>query len=306
MEVLNLQEHKKCLYYDHSERPQIETVTFKRGQCFEIFIHTNEVVFFMEGAIRYILDNYPPLENSAGQFIFLPCGGKLSFEALIDSTITVFRLNKPVDLCEGYHPQKLYVQTEGGCTRKSEQCYCPIESLYVNEQVSYFLEGVKRNLSGGLCCKYFFGLKIKELFLMLRAYYSKEELKNFLKPVLSVDTAFSEYIRVNRDKYTTVKQLAASLNVTPKAFATKFKYVFGSTPYSWIKREKVETIRQLLLAGDKSLKLIAAENGFNTVQQFTNFCKKELGASPTQLREDALKTSNNVSGQKKDKANKKK
>lgn len=294
MEVLYLHEHQKCFCYDHSERPQIETVAFKKGQCIEIYIHTNEVVFFMKGVIRYILDSYLPIESSAGQFIFLPCGGKLSIEAMVDSAVTVFRLNKPVDLCEGYPLEKLHVQLRGGCTNKAGKCHCPIGCLHINEPISYFLDGINRCLDEGLRCRYFYGLKIKELFLMLRAYYPKEELEDFLKPVLSGDTAFSEYIRANRDKYATVKQMAASLNLTPKVFAAKFKHVFGSTPYSWLKHEKVETIRRQLLVSSETFKWIAAENGFNTVQQFTNFCKKELGASPSQFRMEAIKDSQNA------------
>lgn len=209
---------------------------------------------------------------------------------MADSTVTVFRLDKPLGLCPGYSPEKLYVYKQGGCACKEGRCRHPVGCLRVNEPVSSFLEGVNLCLAGGLCCQYFFGLKIEELLLTLRAYYPKEQLMEFLKPILSADTAFSEYVRANREKYPTVKQMAASLNMPTKRFAAKFNQVFAATPYSWLKREKVETIRRQLLTSGKAFKLIAAENNFNTVQQFTNFCKKELGASPSQLRAGCIKT----------------
>lgn len=289
MEILYLWEHQRCLYCDRSNRPQIETVTFKKGQRAEVFLHANQVVFFTEGTIRHVLGDCPAFENSEGQFIFLPFGGKLSLEAISDSSVMVFNLDKPVSLCEGYSLEKLYEQTMEGYPHKTRRYNAPVGCLYVNEPISHFLESVSMGLRDGIRCRYFVGLKIKELFLMLRAYYPKEQLRDFLNPILSADTAFSESVRANLDKYHTVKQLAASLNITPRAFTAKFKQIFGTTPYSWIKQEKVETVRQQLLAGSKSFKRIAAENGFNTVQQFTNFCKKELGANPSQLREEGVK-----------------
>ena len=43
-------------------------------------------------------------------------------------------------------------------------------------------------------------------------------------------------------------------------------------------------IQKELTTTDKMIKQIAFEQGFDNKSQFTKFCKKELGANPTEIR----------------------
>lgn len=281
MEAIYLRERRECFFYDRSFRPQIETVRYRKGETVDIFLEVNEVVFFLKGSVRYTVDGFPYHVNGTGEFVFVPSGRKVFVEALDDSLITVFRLDRPVGLCANYSLENLYRDVPDKPQQTDNHAF---SCLVINEPISHFLDGINLCVNGGLHCRPYAELKIKELFLMLRVFYPKEQLKDFLRPVLSTDTAFSEYIRANRNKYPTAIQMASSLNMTAKQFALKFRRVFGSTPYNWLKREKVEVIRRQLLTTNDPFCLIAEENGFNTLQQFSNFCKKELGASPSQIR----------------------
>jgi len=131
-------------------------------------------------------------------------------------------------------------------------------------------------------------MKIREFFLMLRAYYPKDELREFLSMILSRDTAFSEYVRNNRNKFPTVIALAKSMHLTQRQFASRFKEVFGCTPYRWIKEGKILMIHRQITSTRKPIKQIAYENGFGSLAQFTRFCKTELGKTPTELRMEAF------------------
>lgn len=281
MDVLHLHEHLNCFEYDRSPRPQIEILTFKQGQWREVFINANQIVFFMEGTIRQVLRGHPEYVNSAGQFIFLPCGVEISLVALCDSVVTVFRLDKIPGLCESFPLEGLHTQGYGDAIQGERP---PVGCLHTNEAVACFLYSLNKFVSGGLRCRHFFNIKIREFFLILRVYYPREQLRDFFALILSADTAFSEYIRKNWDKYPTVRQLAASINMTPKQFSARFRKIFAETPYQWIKQSRARMIHRDLVAGQKSLKQIAAENGFTVIPQFTNFCKKELGASPSMIR----------------------
>lgn len=281
MEVLYLSEHRECFFYDRSLRPQIEIIRFKKGESSKAFIEVNEMVFFVEGTVRHASDNYPLSENCSGEFIFMPSGENVYFEAVDDSVMTIIRMDKPVGFCANYSMEDFYNEMPDASRREEKK---PVSSLPINEPLSHFLEGISYYIDGGLRCRSFSDLKINELFLLLRFFYTKEQLRDFLRPVLSADTTFSEYVRANRSKYPTSKQMAASLNMTVKQFALKFGKVFGSTPYNWLKRKKADAICRQLLTSNDPLIRIAEDNGFNTLQQFSNFCKKELGATPSKIR----------------------
>lgn len=255
MGLLYIQEHLDCLSYDHSQRPQIEILTFSIGQQAEVFIGTNEIVFFVKGSIRQVFRDYPEYENSAGEFIFLPCGGKISLLALSESIVTVFRMEKPLKLCEHYLLEQLY-------PLPVHTAQPSVASLRMNKRVRHFLQGVNSCVSDGLGCRHFYDLKVRELFLMLRAYYTKEQLRVFLGLILTMDTLFSECVRKNWDKYPTVRQMAAFMGLSQKHFSSKFKCIFGQTAYKWIKQSKAWSIHQEIVSTGKSLKHIAEENGF--------------------------------------------
>lgn len=282
MELLYKQEHLNCFYYDRSQKPQIEILTYKTGQQQEVSIHADEIVFFVQGTIRQVHRGYPAFENSAGDFIFLPCNSKISLSAISDSIVTVFRLDKQIKLCENYRLEDLFHSKQAVLQTKEQTPH--IYALLMNERVSHFLTGVNECVSDGLRCRHFFELIIEEFFLMLRAYYTKEELGSFLRLVLSGDTAFLEHIRKNWKKYPTVKQMAASMNLSVVRFSAKFKKTLGQTAYQWLKQAKAQHIYQEINQGEKPLKRIAEENGFSTIAQFSNFCKKELDVTPSQIR----------------------
>lgn len=282
MELLYTQEHLNCFNYDRSQKPQIEILTYKAGQQQEVLISTNEIVFFVKGTIRQVFRDYPMFENAVGEFIFLPGNLKISLSVVSDCIVTVFRLDKQIKLCENYPLENLYHSPHGVLLMQEQAPH--ICGLSMNERVVHFLTGVNDCVSDGLGCRHFFELKIEEFFLMLRAYYTKEQLRVFLGLVLSEDTVFSEYVRKNWTKYPTVKRMASSMNLSVVYFSTKFKRIVGQTAYHWIKEAKVRYIHQEILLKVKPLKVIAEENGFSTIAQFSNFCKKELGAVPSQLR----------------------
>ena len=124
--------------------------------------------------------------------------------------------------------------------------------------------------------------------MLLRIYYPKEEIYDFLYLILSGDTAFSEYVRLYWHRFHNVAEIAESLNITARQFSSKFKAVFGLTPYKWMKRERAKMIKTQLLDANKTIKQVAFENGFCDLPQFTKFCKKEIWKTPTDIRAEGI------------------
>lgn len=283
MDIIDMQEHMKCFHFDTAEKPAIELVKIAKGTGANIKLHANEIVFFLEGRLRFTFKDFPDYEGMKGQIVFLPAEGEeYSYRAVTPTVVMVFRIYDPIRLCDNFSIEKLYGSKPQGDTHKPRTRHYSV--LEINARVWYLLDGVNDLLADGIRCRNYFDLKIREFFQILRFYYSKEDIYDFFYLILSGDTAFSEYVRQKWHRYNNIAGLAESMHLTPRQFTVKFKEVFGQTPGRWMLDGKAKLIRQQLTATQKPIKQIAYEHGFAAIPQLTKFCKKELGGTPTEIR----------------------
>ena len=294
MSVQYLHEHLNCLNYDKSDNPRIEVVKIAKDEERLLVIRNNEIICVLEGRLRCLFpewSDYPKCEGTKGQIFFLPAGGQCICVAPEDTTVMVFRLHEPLRLCEYFPVEKLYGTNGDGQGNESlTETDSSIGILDITPRLWHFLDGINDCIADGIKCRCYFEIKIQELFIMLRCYYPKKELHDFLIRILSRDTAFSEYVRLQWCHFRTVQELAGSMNMSTKQFAKKFALIFGETPYHWMKEGRAKQILSEITVTTKSVKQIAFENEFSTIAQFTKFCKKELGNTPTNLRANAKYT----------------
>jgi len=193
MEFLNRKEHLRCYSYDSSEKPQIQVVKYIKGESVELTANTNEIILFLDGAVKCLLWDNIEYEVIKGKILFLPAEHSCSCSIESDAHIMIFRLNSPMKLCENYFAEYLFdsVAIEFYADDSPKR----IKMLNINSRVRHFVRGVGDCIADGIRCKHYFDMKIKEFFLMLRAYYSKDELCEFLSMILSRDIVFSEYVK---------------------------------------------------------------------------------------------------------------
>lgn len=282
MNLLNTNEHFDCFNYDNQILPMIEIKRLKIGDSGELKLSNNELVFVLEGRLKYFVSGFSEKNLEQGQFLFHAAGSHLLFTVLIDAVIMIFRPQKIVRLCDNYRIENLY---RTAISTENDQADSTLVLLDINSRLWHFIIGLKDCISDGLSCKTFFELKISELFIFFRAYYSKKQLQEFLHPILTPDIAFSEMVRyLCADKFYTVEELSSEMNLSSRQFTKRFKRVFNTTPYQWIKKRKVDSVRRELITTDKPIKEIAADHGFGSLGQFTNFCKDEMGKTPSSFR----------------------
>lgn len=274
-----------CFHYDQGEKPIIEAVKIVAGEREERMVSPNEILFLVEGKINFLFQDFPLFELLNGQFVFLPAGSKYSFEAITDSLIIIFRLDNPIMLCPNFSIEKLYNLHDSNSfdlhVSKTERFMV----LDLHPRIQHFLDAINNSLNDGIQCRCYFKIKVKEVLLLLKAYYTKEDLHDFFFPILSEDTAFSEYIRLHWQEFHSVGELAASMNLTHKQFKNRFISVFGKAPKEWIQEERARIVKQEIVETGKQFKQIAIENKFASDTHFTRFCKKEFGITPTEIRE---------------------
>lgn len=284
MKLKNPQEHISCYYYGCPGKPIIEICSMEQGQQQKLTLTSNKIVFVLEGCVAFTLNDYSSKTVEKGSFFFISSGGNLLYKASEKSLVLIIRLEKKVFLCEGCRIERLFAEKQPTAENPSS-FDLGINALKTNEALAYFVTGLIDNISGGLLCRYYADVKINELFLLIRAFYSRDELRRLFSLILSPDTCFSEYIRENYHKYKTVGELADSLYMTQKNFARKFMTVFGEPPSQWIKKRKAQRIRSELFMHDKTFSQIADEYGFSNLPSFNRFCKRELGQNPGEIRD---------------------
>lgn len=284
MSILYKNEHLNCFNYNHTEKPQIEVEKISKGVTRDLFIKDNEIVFVIEGRIRFVFTDFPEYEGTKGQILFLPVGGKYYFEALTNALVIIFRIHDSIKLCDNFKLESLFYDDETISDYQPRTQKFSI--LDISPRLWHFTDGIIDCIGDGLKCRCYFETKIKELFLLLRSYYSKEELHDFFFVILSEDTAFSEYVRLRWQNYDTVSSLAASMHLSGKQFYTRFVAIFGKSPQQWINEARAKKVYLDITTTQKQFKRIADENGFASDGYFTRFCQKMLGQSPTKIRKN--------------------
>ena len=282
MKIYNTEEHRLCYCYDKDEKPMIEVRKIKNMAMGELTFSCNEIAFIIEGKLSLSLRNNPGEEVHRGQIIFLPAGDKLHYRALTKVRLLIFRLKSNIHMCNSFSLERLY-DIMGG--QKKPESFTPLE---MNVRMQHFVQGVIDTLEDGLQCRIYFQSNITTLLIMLRIYYSSEQLCRFFSPILSRDTMFSEQVRANYLKCHTVNSLAATMNMTSQQFARRFKIVFGQPPHEWMQQEKARLIYGEICKGNKPFKEIAHSYGFTAQANFNRFCQTAFAMSPGEIRKKKM------------------
>ncbi|UNK71110.1 helix-turn-helix domain-containing protein [Microbacterium sp. H1-D42] len=82
----------------------------------------------------------------------------------------------------------------------------------------------------------------------------------------------------------TVEEMSAHALMSPRTFARRFKSEFGTTPASWLNRQRVIHAQRMLERTDLSLEQIAQECGFGSAAVLRQSFARVLDTTPTAYR----------------------
>jgi AraC-like DNA-binding protein len=91
------------------------------------------------------------------------------------------------------------------------------------------------------------------------------------------------YMRDNLNTCLNVEKLAGELNIGYSYFRRMFKKYTGMSPAQYHLNLRIQKSKEMLL-GNKSIKEIAFEMGFDSIHYFSRIYKKKEGVSPSSLR----------------------
>jgi AraC-like DNA-binding protein len=100
----------------------------------------------------------------------------------------------------------------------------------------------------------------------------------------------SAWIRANRDRAITVKDLARHFGYNEDYLNRSFKAHYGKPIKSYIDRERIGFIKQLLLEDALTLAEVAQKTGFQDYKYFLKYFKYHEGITPTEFKLTYSKT----------------
>jgi AraC family transcriptional regulator len=94
----------------------------------------------------------------------------------------------------------------------------------------------------------------------------------------------TDYIRDNLDSDLSLKELAASANLSPRHFSRLFKGSTGLSPHQYVIRERIEKAKNLLRNTDFSVGEVAFACGFSHQGHLARHFVRLIGTTPTRFR----------------------
>lgn len=97
-------------------------------------------------------------------------------------------------------------------------------------------------------------------------------------------SGFREMVLARMTANMTGEELAKRCHMSNTAFRARFKDTFGMTVSCWLREQKKDRILNSLLHTDLSISKIGERNGFNNDSTFSEYCRRNFGFAPSEIR----------------------
>jgi AraC-like DNA-binding protein len=244
----------------------------------QIEIKESTLFFVLSGNIRVSYNEKVALSVETGNVLLLSCGSSVHIQCTEDATLITCPFHLEKYFTEAFMTELLASPCDNDAVMLSMKGRLP---EFVRLLAGYLADQIKMESLHEI-------LK-QELFLLLKWYYTKEELARFFYPVMGKDVLFRDFVLKNCLKAETVEALAVLAHYSTSGFVKKFQRYFGESPYKWMLRHKAKRILQDIQLSRKPLKEIAEEYGFSSQSYFYTFCLKQYEKSPSEIRKQGRK-----------------
>lgn len=282
MTLLYKNEHISCTNYAEEFNKVFTLMEIPEGHTVERrFLNTTFLVILLQGdiEIRYEIDKY--FTPQLGYMFLLPKNKQITIFARKATTLLLCSLTNDLKLCSRFSIQQLsHFISESTC----QNPYC----LKLDIRLQSFFSLLVDCLKEGLGCIHYHQIKRDELFLYLRAGYTKEELALFFYPVLGQNLEFKDFVLMNSRKIFNVKDFALQANMSQSTFNRRFKETFNETAKNWLLLRKQEFVKRDVALSNLSFSEIAEKYKFSSTSYLDTFCKKYFGKTPKEIRKEAI------------------
>lgn len=157
--------------------------------------------------------------------------------------------------------------------------------LPIKPSLELFLQTIETYLCDNKEGDLIWNIKHQEILYLFTKYYNKDDLYKFFYPLYSDFVSFKSLVFTHADSAKDCRELAERCGYGLKTFRRTFKLDFGKPALQWLHERKAAQIKHQILSLDISFKEIIYQFNFTSASHFNKFCKKNLGETPTNLRE---------------------
>lgn len=284
MSIFYYEEHAACSQYLTDVRLGFKYIEVDAGTIFSVDEKRDKHLFFiLEGSIKVSYNEFRNKVFCGGELIFIPKSADCHGEALTKCSFIVHIYDAPIRLCNKADMNSIV-------SSKSQVEY-EFKSLPICKTLSAYLLLLKTYLIDGINCLHMHEIKQKELFLIFRTHYSKEDLAQLFFPMLGKSLDFRSKVIARYTDAKTVRDLAAFCSYSEGHFNELFIAEFGESPYKWMQKQKAKHIIGRLAQPEVSIKEIADEFSFSSQSHFNRYCKAQFGEPAAKVRQNLLVTS---------------
>ncbi len=272
------------LFYSEREMPygnnvDLKTVfryfKFEQGEMFkEMSLQYNYLLFVKKGRIKIHCNHFLNKVINAGYFILLSKSSRVTCEMMQSTEIIVMSFDMLRSIFDKQMLKSYQVFKE-----KVSYTFSP---LPIRPSLKSFLDLLRAYLEKGLKSEYLHEIKEKELFILLRGYYTREEIVCLLYPIIGTSD-FKNFVLKNYLEVNNVAELVDLSGMGRTAFDSKFREEFGISARQWMLKQMAEHVRLRAMDPDVTIKGIMQEYKFNSPTHFNWFCRQQYGCTPGEL-----------------------
>lgn len=237
----------------------------------------NTMYFLLKGEVRVNSEEHPDTIFREGQCILQPVGSRVEFQVLESTEAILYLFERPQNICNERYNKSMSMASAGHVG--------PVV-LDICYPLNYFLEGMKSFLDNDLRCSLFLQSKQTELLFLLNCYYPIKDLSAFYSTIYRYSKSFQYFILQNYQNVKDVEAFAQLGGYSIPTFRRLFKDTFGEPAYQWMLKRKCQDIHSDLLTTDLSISDICYKYGFESLSNFSHFCRSNFGQSPRAIRSE--------------------
>ena len=284
MKLYYVNEHWGCSNYATDETALFFLREVKPGETtIRNYLDFTLLVFLYVGdiEINYGIDR--KLHLTAGNVFLLPKNLEIKVTSSDDNVarILLCKFTGHIKMCSMYSLKQLEKFMPENLDNR---LFC----LPFDDRIRSFVDLTVLALSAGLGCTHYHQIKREELFMYLRAGYTKEELAMFFSPVLGKDLDFKDFVLTHYKQIFDVREFAKKANMSQSTFNRRFKESFNDTALKWLLARKSESILNDIVKSNLTFAEISEKYRFSSPSYFVAFCKKHYGKTAAELRKDGL------------------
>lgn len=241
----------------------------------------NYIFFVLGGALEISCNEFENRRFESDEMIFM----------LRSSSVHV-RVLKKTKLCVMYFDTFL-----SSCDQQLFKAYLPdaekntydFRAISIPQPINAFLKQTYSFQKQKVDCMHFNSLKHREFFILLRHFCPREDIVQFLSPLISRSLDFrtkvlEKYILLDGGHVT---ELADIVGMGRKNFDKRFREEFGTSPAKWLQQEKAKRLRRFLMEPGVTISDAMDKFHFNSPSHFNRFCHQYFNSSPGAIIKNA-------------------